>query len=178
VQEGQASSRVQDDIVNPASLTRQGKLELCAQCHSGLGTLKGTPYTYRPGDELRRYFMIDPKEGEDVHASHAIRFQQSPCFQQSANLHCWDCHSPHEDKRNDLAYYSKICLHCHEETMPRHLSGPDDPASLRNNCIDCHMPVQDSQLLNIHMINGPSLHPRPRIRIRNHRIGIYPALVP
>jgi hypothetical protein len=170
-QQGQTPVGVEDSILNPAALDRRGKLQLCAQCHAGLGTLKGTPYTYLPGNDLKGYFTIDPQEGEDVHVSHAIRFEQSPCFQRSENLHCWTCHSPHENKRNDVAYYSSICLRCHEDAISHHSLNSNAPASWKNNCIDCHMPIQESQLLDIRMSNGSLKHPR----IRNHRIGIYPS---
>jgi hypothetical protein len=86
--------------------------------------------------------------------------QESRCFIESAGaLSCLTCHNPHEKlRRNDAAYYRRICLGCHTQNAPRPKAvckQQQDP-----DCTGCHMPAVAA---NAHL------------RFRNHWIGVYEA---
>ena len=76
------------------------------------------------------------------------------------------CHEVHKLQR-DAAAFSEHCLSCHKvEACGRY---PQLGKDIAKNCVDCHMPLQESELL-VSDTNGRKLKPR----VRNHRIAIYP----
>jgi hypothetical protein len=95
----------------------------------------------------------DPKP--DVHGNQVALMQSSACFQKSGRMTCTTCHDPHRPERN-LEQLSGKCLTCHTA----HRAG---------NCIDCHMPAQESRLITFRT-GGRALAQS----YRNHAIGIYP----
>jgi cytochrome c554/c'-like protein len=85
-------------------------------------------------------------------------FRQSKCFQDSnGKFTCLTCHSPHDSLRqNQPAYYSEKCMSCHHagEHAPQKICMEQKPS----DCTSCHMPDVDVS---------------PRLRFKNHWIGIY-----
>jgi hypothetical protein len=105
-------------IGNPARLDRDGQVELCAACHSGLGD----------GGEA------------DVHGNQVGLLRQSRCYRSSPEMSCSSCHNIHRVER-DLAAMSARCSTCH--AAPRHKR----PFTANGNCIDCHMPLRESKVI-------------------------------
>jgi len=104
-------------IRNPATLDRDGKVALCAACHSGLGN----------------------NAEADVHGNQVGLLKQSQCFRNSPAMSCNTCHNIHRVER-DLAAMSALCGACH--AAPQHRA-----AVSADNCIDCHMPKRDSKVI-------------------------------
>jgi hypothetical protein len=65
------------------------------------------------------------------------------------------------------ASYSEKCLQCHQDRDCGEFVKLG--AKIRQNCIDCHMPVQDSNLI-VSDLDGEQV----KAKIRNHWIKIYP----
>jgi len=105
-------------IPNPARLDREGKMALCAACHSGAGN----------GAEA------------DVHGNQVGLLRQSQCYRNSPGMSCSTCHNIHRVER-DLLAMSARCSACH--AAPRHKR----TVQADKNCIDCHMPQQESKAI-------------------------------
>lgn len=101
----------------------------------------------------------------DVNPSHPVlaRFQpwgleKSRCFQASGGrLSCSTCHDPHENARQDEAFYVARCQGCH--------SGSGNPpartvckVNQKSGCVGCHMPRDSKSMLHT--------------TLTDHRIGI------
>jgi len=125
-------------IRNPASLNRDGKVALCAACHSGLGN----------GAEA------------DVHGNQVGLLRQSQCYRNSPEMSCSTCHNIHRVER-DLSAMSERCVTCHAAAQHKR-------AVQMGNCIDCHMPQQESKVITFRT-SGTLLAQT----YRTHRIGIY-----
>ena len=95
-------------IVNPAGLSRERQVEVCAQCHGGIGESAG-----------------------------AFSYVEK----------CQECHAD-----SDCGKFAKL------------------GARIRDNCIDCHMPVQGVEPDHSHL-NGKEI----KARMRNHWIKPYSA---
>ena len=130
-----ASSGGKAPIRNPRRLSATSLNDACGKCHR-LAPAPGSAFEWdNPWN---------------------VRFQpaylsRSACFRRSQDrLSCLSCHAAHEPlRRNDPAYYNRICAACHEA---RHRQ----PAM--QDCIGCHM---------------PSVSPRAPLAFVNHWIGIY-----
>jgi hypothetical protein len=160
-------------IVNPQKLTRERQMDVCGLCHSGNGTPIVPSLAFLPGDALEDYLNIpytSPEDAVDVHGSQVQLLQQSRCFQSTKTMTCTTCHNVHETQQ-DAASFSKHCLSCHESKQCGEHAKLGDQIS--NNCIDCHMPVQESNVL---FSNTNGAHLRPKVR--NHKIGIYGSAQP
>jgi hypothetical protein len=91
--------------------------------------------------------------------------EKSRCFQASSNMSCATCHDVHESERN-LGTFSQKCLSCHKvEACGEY---PKLGQEIANNCIDCHMPNQDSHVLFLD-VEGKKVNPK----LRTHWIKIY-----
>ena len=157
-----------ESIVNPASLTRDRQIDLCGLCHSGAGTPIVPSLTFLPGDVLDDYIDIpyaSPEDVVDVHGSQVQLLKRSRCYQSTTRLTCTTCHDVHTTQR-DAAAFSSHCLSCHEPKQCGQYPKIGD--TIVRNCIDCHMPVQQSHVL-FSNTNGKRLTPK----VRNHQIGIY-----
>jgi enediyne biosynthesis protein E4 len=104
-------------IRNPANLDRDGKVALCAACHSGLGN----------------------GAAADVHGNQVGLLRESKCYGNSPAMSCSTCHNVHRVER-DLAAMSTRCVTCHAAGACKHAAEAD-------NCIDCHMPRQASKVI-------------------------------
>jgi hypothetical protein len=156
-------------IVNPASLSRDRQIDICGLCHSGNGTPIQPALSFLPGDALDDYVDIpyySPEDAVDVHGSQVQLLKRSKCFQSTATMTCSTCHDVHAPQE-DAAAFSPHCLTCHQPKQCGEY--PKLGEQIVRNCIDCHMPLQESQVL-FSNTNGKRLVPK----VRNHRIAIYP----
>jgi mono/diheme cytochrome c family protein len=64
------------------------------------------------------------------------------------------------------ASYSAKCLQCHKDRECGEFAKLG--AKIRENCIDCHMPLQDSDLI-VADLKGKQI----KARIRNHWVKVY-----
>ncbi|MBW3627691.1 MAG: cytochrome c3 family protein [Gemmatimonadetes bacterium] len=156
-------------IVNPAELPRQRQLELCAQCHGGVGEPVTPSFSYRPGQPLEQHLRLPPtlpNEALDVHGNQVALLQRSTCFAAS-DMTCSTCHDVHQTQRNPAAFSAR-CLSCHQAQT--HEAVPELGATITNRCVDCHMPELPSRMI-VSRQDGRSVQPR----IRSHWIRVYAA---
>jgi hypothetical protein len=156
--------------INPARLSRDRQLDLCAWCHAGAGDPVAPTFSYMPGEPLEKYLKLprpDPNAPLDVHGSQVELLQRSRCFQSSA-MTCSTCHDVHQSQ-HDLIAFSERCLMCHKvETCGLY---PKRGREIANRCVGCHMPNQESNLI-VSEVSGRSVRPR----VRNHWIKVYPEI--
>jgi hypothetical protein len=153
-------------IINPIKMKRDSQIELCAQCHGGRRTPQTVPFSYVPGEPLDKYYQRDPENTgatADVHGNQVALLQMSRCYQASADMSCATCHDVHKVQR-DVASLSERCLACHARAKESH----EAANKLSGACVDCHMPVQASNLI-ISNSNGK----RRKALVRSHWIKIY-----
>jgi hypothetical protein len=156
-------------IVNPAKLTRDRQIDLCALCHAGIGELIAKPFAYVPGEPLDKYLLLphlDPNANIDVHGSQVELLKRSRCYASSSSMTCSTCHNVHL-AQHDLAAFSERCLSCHKVESCGVF--PKRGREIASNCIDCHMPRQQTNLI-VSDSNGRKVKPK----VRNHWIKIYP----
>jgi hypothetical protein len=167
--EAMKTNKTAGEIVNPAKLTRERQTEVCAQCHAGHGKSLAAAFSYVPGEPLDKYLQRDqpdPGAPVDVHGNQVALLQMSRCFQSSAQMTCSTCHDVHTPQR-DAASFSSHCLTCHKMQNCGEFAKQGE--KIAENCIDCHMPLQRSNLI-ISDSNGK----QTRAVVRNHWIKIYP----
>ena len=104
----------------------------------------------------------------DVHGNQVEMLKQSRCFLASS-MTCLTCHNVHV-AQHDLAEFSQRCLSCHK---PNSATFAKASHPLVNNCIDCHMPRQETNLI-VFDFSGKRVKPE----IRNHLIKVYAATPP
>lgn len=171
--------KVAQSITGFKNLNRQQKIDACALCHSGNDKMKlKSRFKFRPGERLTDYFMersgTPDTVNYDVHGNQMGLLSQSKCFKKSPTMDCMSCHNPHQDASQHLASYSKICMSCHQQT--KHKAATVKTLSktmLANNCVECHMPKQDSKAIYFQQSNKA---PITSYSLRTHKIGIYPAV--
>lgn len=155
-------------IVDPRSLSRRARLDLCAQCHARLGAPRSpAPFSFRPGRPLEEFFEPAPREPPEKadeaspHAANQLeRLEESRCFA-SGRMDCVTCHDPHVVQRGS-APFSKACLGCHKAAVCPEVVRFG--SQLHDRCIDCHMPRRT--LAEGRMAGGQMLP-----RMRDHRIA-------
>ena len=156
------------EIVNPQKLSRDRQIDVCAECHAGLGEDRAPAFSFVPGQVLSEYLEVQPLEPNakvDVHGNQVALLERSRCFQSSTKITCNFCHDVHAPERS-AASYSDRCLTCHKvESCGVY---PKLGQEIAKNCIDCHMPVQDSNLI-VSNVGGKQI----KMRIRNHWIKVY-----
>lgn len=162
-------------LVNIHKLGRQQQLDACAVCHSGNDKQKlRSRFGFGPGDLLGDYFLSVSSSGNkkpDVHGNQLGLLQQSKCFQGVSTITCGTCHDPHKQVSRNLAIYSQKCMGCHNEAANNFCTvATPSHELLKQNCIDCHMPVQASGAIN-YQITG-SKEPLA-YRLRTHKIAVY-----
>ena len=153
-------------ILNPERFSRERQMDLCAWCHAGHGFPLQPSFSYVPGEALDKYLRIsqpDPAAPIDVHGSQVEMLQRSRCFQQSA-MTCLTCHNVHI-VQHDLNEFSQRCLACHK---PGSATFPKKGHQAASNCIDCHMPMQETNLIVFDQ-NGKKARPK----VRSHWIKVY-----
>ena len=159
-------------ILNPASFARDRQIDACSLCHAGAAQPISPPLTFVPGDAIKDFLLI-PESGTeptvDVHGNQVELLKRSLCFR-SSSMTCSTCHNVHTPQR-DVASFSSHCLTCHKAEDCGKF--PELGHAIASNCIDCHMPLQQSQTL-ISNSHGGELKPL----VRNHQIAIYPKPIP
>ena len=158
-------------IVHPSLLPRERAVQVCAQCHSGAGKARfKPPFTYRPGEDLGDFMMLDNRETAQaggVHTANQLgRLALSRCFKESDELTCASCHNPHQNENQKTAIFVERCLKCHD------MAQCDKAESMHSgdsqNCIACHMPMQRDQNIRL---KGPKTDGLPLIR--DHFIRVF-----
>ncbi|MEJ7770032.1 MAG: multiheme c-type cytochrome, partial [Chitinophagaceae bacterium] len=162
-------------IVNPAALSRQQNIDMCALCHGGSLSKTKPSFEFSVGDTLSNYFSIDTASKDatsiDVHGNQYGLLAASKCFKGS-NITCSSCHNTHENERGKLALFSKRCMNCHNNEHKNFCTMPGkEGVSIVKNCIDCHMPKQPSRSIAV-MLQGATTS-TPAL-MRSHLIKIYP----
>ncbi len=108
-------------IVNPARLTHDQSLEICAQCHSGFSR------------------VADPLPDDLLISNQVAALENSECFIQSGHgLSCRNCHDPHQNATASDALAVKACLSCHGAQVANRAALC--PVNRKDQCIGCHMP--------------------------------------
>ena len=154
-------------IANPTRLSRARKMEVCAQCHGGLGEPRTPAFTYVAGERLGDYLHLVPRASDemvDVHANQVALLARSRCYS-SSQMTCLTCHDVHRPQR-DVVELSGRCLTCHQEQSCGLF--PERGHTLAGRCVDCHMPLQTSNLV-ISDLEGLE----KRTQSRTHWIRVY-----
>ena len=154
-------------IINPDKLSRDRNIDTCAVCHAGLGKPLQPALSYVPGEALEKYLQLptmDPDLAIDVHGNQVQLLESSKCFR-SSQMTCTTCHNVHAVQR-DAAAYSRYCLNCHQAKQCGKFATLGE--QITHNCVDCHMPLKQSQALFSNS-NQQTL----QLPVRDHRIAIY-----
>jgi hypothetical protein len=164
--------RQPQEIVNPRKLTRERANEICAQCHSGGGELRRPAFTYKPGEPLEKWVVLnlnadDPVNDDPHSANQLARLMRSACYQKSGTLTCMDCHNPHQQERGRTEVFSGRCQNCHQ-TADCGLA-PKYADKLSQKCVECHMPSRRDAEVTSQGANGATMP-----LLRDHLIGIWP----
>lgn len=164
-------------ITRFASLTRAQKMDACGVCHSSSKqAFQVSTFKFKMGDTLARfkepdYLNIHTNANSlDVHGNQNGLLTASKCFVMS-NMNCTTCHTTHVNNSGNLALYSQKCMSCHNEANHNFCKvTPKLSALVKNNCIDCHMPLKSSNTISINDNEGKvnSLY-----MVRTHRIAVY-----
>lgn len=160
-------------MVAISNLSKQQKLDMCALCHSGNDKRKiESRFNFRPGDTLANYFLENTSTTNnfDVHGNQFRLLSESKCFTMSS-MNCSTCHNPHKNATSDLSFYSQKCMNCHSEADRNFCPKADSiGASIKNNCIDCHMPKKPSEAISFKLAGS---FEKSSYFLRTHRIAIY-----
>lgn len=177
-QHGEFEKQHRDDttgkyIINPAKLSYKLQMDVCNLCHSGRLQKTQPSFSFVAGDTLSNYFSIDTTIKQaadiDVHGNQYGLLANSKCFIVSKTLTCTTCHNVHKNERDKMQLFSQRCMSCHSnEHKP--IEGISSTA-IKNNCIDCHMPEQQSRSIEF-ILQGDNF-PTPAI-MRTHFITVYP----
>jgi hypothetical protein len=148
-------------IVNPARLTPYLADNICMACHqTGDARVLKPGKTYqdirpgRPLDETLSILMVPPTRESPPSADHVEHYYSmtlSKCYRASqGRLSCITCHDPHvEPSREEApAYFAAKCLTCHTNQSCRLPVETRMQKSPPNNCIGCHMPKRDIQVIS------------------------------
>jgi tetratricopeptide (TPR) repeat protein len=153
-------------ILYPRRLSRERKIDLCAQCH-GNTRLLGRPFSYRPGTPIEGpYRTARAKYREDDTTTNQVQYlSESKCFQKS-EMTCRTCHNPHVP-----VSARDGCQKCHKK--------PDSctdqkrqPEAVRGDCVGCHMPQHI--WMNSHYYTTTDDLYLPIAPRSEHRIAVYP----
>lgn len=163
-------------IINPAMLSRQQSLDLCALCHGGR-LQKTTPsFEFTVGDTLSHYFVKNaaaPNTKEiDVHGNQYGLLTQSKCFRNSATMTCVTCHDAHANERGQETLFAQRCITCHNKEHGTFCKiDASKVSSITSGCVDCHMPKQPS--MSVALLLPGDVLPTAAL-IHTHDIKIYP----
>ena len=148
------------------------RVDMCGLCHAGTQVQSVmSKFLFQPGDSLMKlpsFGSADP----DVHGNQMQLLKASPCFL-VGKADCTSCHDIHDDQPKTLALYSNKCMNCHQADQHPKLA-QHDAVSLKNNCIDCHMPERNSTVIGFQKSNSKEKIP---YQLRTHKIAIYQDLL-
>ena len=155
-------------ILNPAKLSRDRQIDICALCHNGNQSGgKTRAFSFTPGEPLDKYFhsnIGDTAEHPDVHGNQVGLLKKSRCYISSPTMSCSTCHDVHAAE-HESAWYSSRCLACHQVEscgMSKTLG-----AKITDGCVGCHMGVEPTTAFNFDTAGKP-LKPT----MQNHWIRI------
>lgn len=161
-------------IVNPSKLPRERQLDLCFLCHGGALSKTKPSFQFQAGDTLSNFFSLQAAmmnaDNIDVHGNQAGLLYLSKCFA-SSNLTCLNCHNTHENEKDRLQIFSQRCMNCHNESHGKICKMTAQLGeSIRQNCIDCHMPKQPSHAIAVYLQGKDA----PTVAfLRTHYIKVY-----
>jgi hypothetical protein len=163
-------------IINTASLSRQQNLDLCALCHGGRLQKTKPSFEFIAGDSLSNFFVKNtsaPNTKEiDVHGNQFGLLAESKCFRNSASMTCSTCHDSHANERGKEALFSQRCMTCHNKEHGSFCKiDASKVSSITSNCIDCHMPKQQS--MSVALLLPGDMVPTAAL-IHTHDIAVYP----
>jgi hypothetical protein len=145
---GHAAPIVDSSVVNPARLSRDRQVDICALCHNGTQREATAPaFSYMAGDVLDNYFTphIDVSVAQvDVHGDQVGLLRRSRCYQSSPQMSCSTCHDVHAPERDPEAYSAR-CLSCHQTGSCG--VAIDHGDNVRGRCVGCHMPLETSKAI-------------------------------
>lgn len=159
------------------SLSREQRVDMCAVCHSGnKSRILRSVFAFKPGDTLAHFkeMPLFPEAIDstklDVHGNQAQLLASSKCFIYS-KMDCASCHNVHKNDRGNLALYSQKCMTCHN-TVNHNFCPMESTlgAAIKNNCIDCHMPAQSSNVITVETAGKGREVP---YLVRTHHIAVY-----
>lgn len=157
------------------TLSRQLRLDACAQCHSGAreAILKGNSFSYLTGEPLeeysRNFYKGQSNSDLDVHGNQYGLLTSSKCFKQSLDMDCGTCHDPHKKQRGNAAHFNQKCVGCHNSSKVECKGETAEINSMGNNCIACHMPNTPSKIMSFQLEDSQTTP----VYVRTHLIGIY-----
>lgn len=165
-------------VINPASLSRQRRLDNCALCHSGVRENLMPSFSYTVGENLDDYsfptYAADSAATLDVHGNQYGLLLQSECFKGS-EMDCSSCHDVHKKESKQMGVFSSRCMNCHARGTDRFCKQEEVPGLvLTENCIDCHMPELPSRQVFLAASEKGSTS---RFFVRTHLIDTYDAKV-
>lgn len=154
-------------ILNPATFSRQQKLDLCALCHGGRLEKTQPSFRYVPGENLWDYFIVDtfPPHPElvDVHGNQYGLLRGSKCFKMS-NMTCNTCHDVHKNEKGKTALFSQRCMSCHSDLSAiNSVTHKRLGEQVKTNCVDCHMPLKASKAISV-FLPGDNIPTAAQIR--------------
>ncbi len=162
-------------VIRYDSLLRQQRLDMCALCHSGVGTSIEPPFSYLVGEPLNDYLTHSSENGAldslDVHSNQYGLLRSSKCFQMSKTLDCATCHDPHKNQRGNTQWFNAQCISCHSAGMVGCAIEENIAIQNQNDCIKCHMPLFNSKTMTVQISADSS---ETAVKVRTHKIGIYP----
>jgi Tetratricopeptide repeat/Cytochrome c554 and c-prime len=148
-------------IVNPAKLPPYLADNICMACHQtgDVRVLKpGKSYSdIRPGrplDDVLSIFLVPPTPDSPPNADHVEHYYSmilSKCYRASkGRLSCLSCHDPHMQptEAEAPAYYNRKCMACHTTKSCRLPMAARLKTAPKDNCIGCHMPKRDIQVIS------------------------------
>ncbi|WP_432714070.1 multiheme c-type cytochrome [Pedobacter sp.] len=152
------------------SLPLSRRIDMCAVCHSGISLqVLTSTFSFKPGDTLKSLPQYSTYAGQepDVHGNQKQLLEASPCFK-IGKAECVSCHDIHEAKKQSLEVYTQKCRSCHQNTVQDHQD--QNQALLKQQCIDCHMPMLASTKIGFQVSNSKKKIP---YQVRTHRIAVY-----
>lgn len=166
-------------LVNAAKLSRIQQLDACGVCHASIYKTLNPMVSFRTGDTLAMVPMenLDSTGKIDVHGNQYGMLRRSKCFTASTTMTCSSCHDPHKKERGNEALFSQRCMNCHtDKNTDFEKMAPGMPvADVKQKCITCHMPNQESKVLNVRLDANSQRTPAV---MRSHLIRIYPDTIP
>jgi hypothetical protein len=161
-------------VVNPASLSMDLANNICMSCHQ-TGNVRifkeGKTYQdFRPGtplDDVLSILMVPPTREAPPQADHLEHFYSmtlSKCYRASAGrMGCITCHNPHvEPSREEApAYFNARCLTCHTQQSCKLSLAAREHSTPADNCIGCHMPKRDVQVISHSSVTSHRILARP-----------------
>jgi hypothetical protein len=148
-------------VVNPAKLDPYIADNICMGCHQtgDVRVLKpGKSYQdFRPGtrlDDTLAILLVPPTRESPPQADHVEHYYSmtlSKCYRASGGrLSCITCHDPHVQPSEEEApaYFNAKCLNCHTKASCTSPSEARRRTTPLDNCIGCHMPQRDIQVIS------------------------------